>query len=110
MRLLHARPDLLGGRHARRGPPGRRRTRRRRDPRADERQHLPLRRVREHRPRDQGGRLVNTFEYHAAATIADALKEPGATFLAGGTNLVDLMKLGVPTPIFMFYISQLPLR
>ena len=41
VRLLHLRPDLLGGRPAQRGP----REDRRRGARADERQHLPLRRL-----------------------------------------------------------------
>ncbi|GHO46347.1 FAD-binding molybdopterin dehydrogenase [Ktedonospora formicarum] len=35
-------------------------------------------------------------------------KEPEATFLAGGTNLVDLMKLGVAQPEALIDISHLP--
>src|SRR3954454_14876881 len=111
MRLLHARPDLLGGRHARRGRPGRRRTRRRRDPRADERQHLPLRRVREHRPRDRRGRAVRPFVYERADDAAGAVAavaQPGTMYLGGGTNLVDLMKLGVETPERLVDVSRLP--
>jgi xanthine dehydrogenase YagS FAD-binding subunit len=41
---------------------------------------------------------VEPFEYRRAATVEDALATPGATFLGGGTNLVDLMRLGVATP------------
>ncbi|MEU4564242.1 xanthine dehydrogenase family protein subunit M [Actinoplanes sp. NPDC023936] len=40
---------------------------------------------------------MKTFEYRAATGVDDGL-EPGAMFLAGGTNLVDLMKLGIATP------------
>ncbi|BAL89109.1 putative oxidoreductase molybdopterin-binding subunit [Actinoplanes missouriensis 431] len=40
---------------------------------------------------------MKTFEYRAATGVGDGL-EPGAMFLAGGTNLVDLMKLGIATP------------
>jgi xanthine dehydrogenase YagS FAD-binding subunit len=53
---------------------------------------------------------VKIFEYHAATTVAEALGRPDATFLAGGTNLVDLMKLGVATPDVLIDISRLPLR
>ena len=51
VRLLHAGPDLLGGRPDPGGPgeDGRR------DPRADERQHLPVRGLPEHRRRDRAG-------------------------------------------------------
>jgi xanthine dehydrogenase YagS FAD-binding subunit len=43
---------------------------------------------------------VKPFSYARASDTQDALAqlEPGAKFLAGGTNLVDLMKLGVETP------------
>lgn len=37
------------------------------------------------------------------------LGEPGATPLAGGTNLIDLMKLGVATPEVVVDVSRLPL-
>ena len=42
--------------------------RRRRDPRADERQPVPLRRLREHRPGDRGGGAMRPFAYERAAT------------------------------------------
>jgi xanthine dehydrogenase YagS FAD-binding subunit len=43
---------------------------------------------------------VRPFDYERAADAgaAVALARPGAKYLAGGTNLVDLMKLGVETP------------
>ena len=51
VRLLHARPDLFRRRPDRRGQG----EDRGRDPRADERQHLPLRRLSEHRGGDRPG-------------------------------------------------------
>ena len=45
----------------------------------------------------------------ASAAIAVATRSPGAMYLAGGTNLVDLMKLGVATPELLVDISRLPL-
>ncbi len=43
---------------------------------------------------------MTPFDYARPSTVAEALAlwEPGAAFLAGGTNLVDLMKLGVMQP------------
>jgi xanthine dehydrogenase YagS FAD-binding subunit len=41
------------------------------------------------------------IDYHRASTVADALRrigEPGAAFVGGGTNLLDLMKAGVANP------------
>ena len=52
---------------------------------------------------------MKTFEYVAATTVADAVSRPGATFLAGGTNLVDLMKLGVATPDVLVDVNRLGL-
>src|SRR5215207_4907525 len=124
MRLLHAGPDLLGGRHARRGAgrlaerghrrPGDRgsRARRRRDPRAHERQPVPLRGLRQHRRGDRRGRAMRPFAHERAADAADAVAAAGDTpetmYLAGGTNLVDLMKLGVHTPARLVDVSRLP--
>ena len=76
---------------------------RRRDPRADERQSLPLRRLRRHRRRDpRGGDRMNPFELRARHRRRRApsprRRTPRTRFLAGGTNLVDLMKLGVESP------------
>ena len=54
------------------------------------------------------------FQYTRAADIADAVRQiaadPGAKFIAGGTNLIDLMKDGVERPVSLIDISRLPLR
>ncbi len=45
---------------------------------------------------------MNYFEYSRAADIADAVRlmaaEPTARFIAGGTNLIDLIKENVARP------------
>ncbi|QES09851.1 xanthine dehydrogenase family protein subunit M [Streptomyces venezuelae] len=46
---------------------------------------------------------------HAEQALAAYAAHPGAQYLAGGTNLVDLMKLGVAEPPFLVDISGLPL-
>jgi xanthine dehydrogenase YagS FAD-binding subunit len=54
---------------------------------------------------------MRPFEYERAAdaaTAVAAVAEPGAMFLGGGTNLVDLMKLGVETPALLVDVSALP--
>lgn len=51
---------------------------------------------------------MRPFELAAPTTIEAALAEPG-TFLAGGTTLVDLMKLDVLTPQHVLDINELPL-
>ena len=55
---------------------------------------------------------MKTFEYARAADVAAAVElgSSGGQFLAGGTNLVDLMKLGVATPDLLVDITKLPLR
>ncbi len=55
---------------------------------------------------------MKTFEYTPATDIASALAAvtQGAAYLAGGTNLVDLMKLGVATPDVLVDINRLPLH
>ncbi|WP_305782626.1 FAD binding domain-containing protein [Symbioplanes lichenis] len=55
---------------------------------------------------------MKTFEYTPATEIGEAVGAlgPDAAFLAGGTNLVDLMKLGVATPDTLVDINRLPLR
>ncbi|MFE1499964.1 FAD binding domain-containing protein, partial [Streptomyces albidoflavus] len=45
----------------------------------------------------------------ADQALAAYAAHPGAQYLAGGTNLVDLMKLGVAGPPFLVDISRLPL-
>ncbi|SDZ26730.1 xanthine dehydrogenase YagS FAD-binding subunit [Amycolatopsis xylanica] len=52
---------------------------------------------------------MRPFELTAPTTVEDALATPG-TFLAGGTTLVDLMKLNVLTPQQVLDINELPLR
>jgi xanthine dehydrogenase YagS FAD-binding subunit len=52
---------------------------------------------------------MRPFELTSPATIEAALAVPG-TFLAGGTTLVDLMKLDVLTPRHVLDINDLPLR
>jgi xanthine dehydrogenase YagS FAD-binding subunit len=56
---------------------------------------------------------MNRFEYVRADTIADAVRAPatpGARALAGGTNLVDLMKYDVAKPSLVVDINRLPLK
>jgi xanthine dehydrogenase YagS FAD-binding subunit len=55
---------------------------------------------------------MKPFAYERADDVAGAVASasaPGAMFLAGGTNLVDLMKLGVAQPTRLIDISRLPL-
>jgi xanthine dehydrogenase YagS FAD-binding subunit len=52
---------------------------------------------------------MRPFDLAAPATVETALASPG-TFLAGGTTLVDLMKLNVLTPRHVLDINGLPLR
>jgi xanthine dehydrogenase YagS FAD-binding subunit len=55
---------------------------------------------------------VRPFAYAAAgdtATALEAIGAPGAKFLGGGTNLVDLMRLGVETPAQLVDVTGLPL-
>jgi len=57
---------------------------------------------------------MNQFQYVRAtkpqAAIEAVAKDPTAKFIAGGTNLVDLMKRGVMTPQKLVDINRLPLR
>lgn len=52
---------------------------------------------------------MRPFDLTAPSTVEEALASPG-TFLAGGTTLVDLMKLEVATPHRVLDINTLPLR
>jgi xanthine dehydrogenase YagS FAD-binding subunit len=52
---------------------------------------------------------MREFDYHRATTVDEALRAEGARFLGGGTNLVDLMKLGVETPSRLVDVRFLPL-
>jgi xanthine dehydrogenase YagS FAD-binding subunit len=54
---------------------------------------------------------VNPFRYERAHDVPGAVstvaRAPGAAYLAGGTNLVDLMKLGVATPELLVDVRRL---
>jgi xanthine dehydrogenase YagS FAD-binding subunit len=55
---------------------------------------------------------VKPFSYERAATVTEALElaaRPGAKFIAGGTNLLDLMKLGIEAPAHLIDINRLGL-
>ncbi|RVX40353.1 xanthine dehydrogenase YagS FAD-binding subunit [Nonomuraea polychroma] len=54
---------------------------------------------------------MKTFDYDRAASPSDAVRRcgPGAMYLGGGTNLVDLMRLGVAEPDRLVDVSRLPL-
>jgi xanthine dehydrogenase YagS FAD-binding subunit len=45
----------------------------------------------------------------AAAAVAGVVGRPGAAYLAGGTNLVDHLRLGIATPDALVDVSRLPL-
>lgn len=57
---------------------------------------------------------MNNFQYARATDVADAVRQiaadPGAKFIAGGTNLIDLMKYDVEHPLRLIDISRLPLN
>jgi xanthine dehydrogenase YagS FAD-binding subunit len=54
------------------------------------------------------------FQYVRAASVADAVREmagdPHAKLVAGGTNLIDLMKMDVEQPTRVIDITRLPLK
>jgi xanthine dehydrogenase YagS FAD-binding subunit len=56
---------------------------------------------------------MKAFQYERPATVADAARiaaeRPNARFIAGGTNLLDLMKLQVETPATLIDVNRLPL-
>ncbi|HEY0803685.1 MAG TPA: FAD binding domain-containing protein, partial [Pseudonocardiaceae bacterium] len=56
---------------------------------------------------------MREFGYARATDVAEAVTllndAPNGRFLGGGTNLVDLMKLGVEQPEFLVDVSGLPL-
>ena len=57
---------------------------------------------------------MNNFGYTRASDVADAVRQiaadPGAKFIAGGTNLIDLMKENVARPSRLIDITHLPLN
>jgi xanthine dehydrogenase YagS FAD-binding subunit len=56
---------------------------------------------------------MNPFTYvqpqELNASVEQVRRAQGATFLAGGTNLLDLMKIGVMTPDVLVDVRKLPL-
>ncbi|WP_018147455.1 FAD binding domain-containing protein [Henriciella marina] len=53
---------------------------------------------------------MKSFDYQRPETIEEAIKaanKPGASYYAGGTNLLDLMKAGVRTPDSLVDITRL---
>ncbi|MFI8165888.1 FAD binding domain-containing protein [Streptomyces sp. NPDC085931] len=56
---------------------------------------------------------MKEFAYVRAGSVEEAtaayVAHPGARYLGGGTNLVDLMKLGVETPAALVDVTRLPL-
>src|SRR6478752_1852683 len=56
---------------------------------------------------------MKPFRYERAGGVASACTkaaQPAAKFIAGGTNLIDLMKLQIETPAHLVDINALPLR
>ncbi|WP_441228034.1 FAD binding domain-containing protein [Tardiphaga sp. 20_F10_N6_6] len=57
--------------------------------------------------------MIN-FHYSRASDVADAVQQiradPAAKFIAGGTNLLDLMKEDVERPSLLIDITRLPLK
>lgn len=56
---------------------------------------------------------MRTFTYDVAADVDDAVRrlvaDPDSALLGGGTNLVDLMKLGAAQPSALIDVTRLPL-
>jgi hypothetical protein len=56
---------------------------------------------------------MNPFTYSRASdeneAVAEISAKPQGKFLGGGTNLIDLMKMGVETPAKLIDINRLPL-
>lgn len=53
---------------------------------------------------------MRAFSYERAANVTEAIElaaRPGAKFIAGGTNLLDLMKLGIEAPTHLVDINRL---
>src|SRR5258706_15740416 len=113
MRVLHARSNYLDRRVAqRRSYPIRGG-----DPRMDERQHLSVRCLSEHRRGDsthgRGRDTMKPFTYtrphHIGAAVAEMEAEPGAAFIAGATEMTNWMRDGIQSPTRLVDINALPL-
>ena len=63
--------------------------------------------------RERSG-AMNRFDYLRATTVAEAVQaraaDAAARFIAGGTNLIDLMKENVARPTRLIDITRLPLK
>src|SRR3979411_1193813 len=61
-----------------------------------------------------GREAMINFQYARATDVADAVRQiagdPSAKFIAGGTNLIDLMKYDVERPLRLIDITRLPLK
>ena len=54
---------------------------------------------------------MRTFAYTRATSIAEAVaaaSQPDSVYLAGGTNLLDLMKGGISRPARLVDITRIP--
>ena len=53
---------------------------------------------------------MRQFDYIRPTSVAEAIAawSPGAAYLGGGTNLVDLMKIGVQQPDRLIDLGRLP--
>jgi hypothetical protein len=85
-------------------------------PRTHERKHLSLRRLLQHRRchhRSQREQNLKLFTYERARSPAEAAtaaaRMQGAKFIAGGANLLDLMKLEIETPTHLIDVNGLAL-
>ncbi|SOZ20112.1 xanthine dehydrogenase, with FAD-binding domain [Cupriavidus taiwanensis] len=55
---------------------------------------------------------MNPFAYERPGSVDEAMRlgsQPGARYVAGGTNLLDLVKAGVEAPRLLVDVSRLPL-
>src|SRR5580704_6026085 len=118
MRVLYARPDHERDRSH---PRGRGRRRSGAGARRHERKSLPVCCLsRNHRGGAGGSKgrwcgkpkesRMKTFDYVRPATVREAVaaaSEPGAAYLAAGTNLLDLMKGGIAQPSRLVDVSRL---
>src|SRR5258708_2120603 len=85
----------------------------------DERQHLPVRRLYQYRrgdsrsPGQDRGAAMNPFTYARVTEASQATQQlasaPHARCIGGGTNLLDLMKMGVEQPEQLIDVNHLPL-
>src|SRR3954451_10443035 len=127
VRVRHAWPDLLRRGRPRRDQGGYPEPRHRgseragaihkyRTARTHERQHLSLRGLLQHRRGDHRGcreEVMKSFTYERAKSAAEAAagvaRVSHTKFIAGGTNLLDLMKLEIEKPAHLVDVNRLAL-